>query len=261
MSAGDVTVRPAVGADLPWVADLVRASFDDALLPYLVAAQAGIVDWWRTVLDHPGSFPTTRFLVALAEDGERLGYAELKAADDTTGFLSYVAVEPAARGRRVAAALVAHYLRSEPHLDAMELDVFETNEPARRLYDRLGFEETSRTTWWGAPLEPRAARDDVQVADLHAVLARHRAYGFTDAVVDPAGAATRFGVLGDDVLRCFTPESFDDADGHAVVRHLFPRLSRRFAVLPDGLDLPDATPLVQSLRLRSHRVVDLREDA
>lgn len=261
MTARDVEVRPAESVDLPWVADLVRASFDDALLPYLVAARSGIVDWWQTVLDHPGSFPTSRFLVALADDGERLGYAELKRTDDTTGFLSYVAVEPAARGRRVAVDLLAAYLRSEPDVAAMELDVFETNGPARRLYDRLGFEETARTAWWGAPLEPGAARDDVAVSDLHAVLARHRAYGFTDAVVDPDGAATRFGVLGDDVLRCFTAESFGDIDGHAAMRHLFPRLAQRFAVLPAGVQLPGATPLVQSLRLRSLRVVDLREDA
>lgn len=260
MSAGDVRVRSAVGEDLPWVAELVRASFDDALLPYLVAAQSGIVDWWRTVVDHPGSFPTTRFLVATDADGARLGYAELKRVDDTTGFLSYVAVEPSARGRGVAGALVADFLRTEQDVVAMELDVFETNDPARRLYDRLGFEEISRSTWWAAPLEPGAARDG-QVADLHAVLARHRAYGFTDAVVDPDGAATRFGVLGDDVLRCFTADSFDDVDGQAAVRHLFPRLSRRFAVLPAGAELAGATPLVRSLRMRSDRATDLREDA
>lgn len=261
MSAPRVTVRPAVGADLPWVADLVRASFDEELLPYLVAARSGIVDWWQAVLDNPASFPTTRFLVALGDDGQRVGYAELKRLDDATGFLSYVAVEPAARGRGVAAALVADYLRAEVDVVAMELDVFETNEPARRLYDRMGFEETGRTTWWSAPLEQAAARDDVRVADLHAVLARHRAYGFTDAVVDPDGAATRFGVLGDEVLRSFTAESFDDVAMQAVARHLFPRLSRRFAVLPAGVYLPRATPLVQSLRMRSLRAADLREDA
>ena len=64
MSTLDVHVRPADADDLPWVADLVRGSFDPDLLPYLVAAQSGIVPWWQTILDHPDSFPTTRFLMA-----------------------------------------------------------------------------------------------------------------------------------------------------------------------------------------------------
>nr|WP_300047965.1 GNAT family N-acetyltransferase [uncultured Nocardioides sp.] len=261
MSAEGVRVRPAVAEDLPWVADLVRDSFDDALLPYLIAAQPGIVSWWSTVVEHPGSFPTTRFSIAVDGDGGRLGYAELKESGERTGFLSYVAVSHAARGQGVARRLIADYLRDERHLEAMELDVFESNQPARRLYDRLGFEETSRTTWWGAPLEVDAPRADLPVADLHAVLARHRAYGFTDLVVDPGGRAVRFGVMGDDVLRCFSVDAFSDLAAQAVVRDVFPRLSRRFAVLPGDVDLPGARPLVQSLRLRSHHVAELLEDA
>lgn len=260
MSTRTVRVRPVVVDDLPWIAELVRSSFDPDLLPYLVAAQAGIVRWWQTVLEHPGSFPVTRFLMAVDAAGEPLGYAELKTLDHHTGFLSYVAVAEAARGRRVAEQILAAYLREQPGVDVMELDVFASNVAARRLYDRLGFEGVASSTWWGAPMAESPVDDEVAIGDLHAVLARHRTYGFTDFVID-SPAKPRFGVLGDEVLRCFTPESFIDTHGHAVARGLFPRLSRLFAVLPSTQPLPDATALVQSLRLRSRRVGDLRKDA
>ncbi|MGF9760981.1 GNAT family N-acetyltransferase [Microvirga sp. 0TCS3.31] len=264
MSTRDVHVRPAGAEDLPWVADLVRGSFDPHLLPYLVAAQSGIVSWWRTILDHSDSFPTTRFLVAEDGAGRRLGYAELKQLDDRTGFLSYVAVAAEARGAGVAGRLVAAYLGERPHLEAMELDVFEDNAPARALYARLGFEESARSTWWAAPLEHDPDGPGGRpVGDLHAVLARHRAYGFTDLTVDAGGSAVRFGVLGEEVLRCFTAESFVDADAQAVVREVFPHLTRRFAVLAEGADLASsgAVPLVRSLRMRSDHVAELLEDA
>lgn len=262
MTRSDLRVRQAEPDDLPWIAELVRDSFDESLLPYLVAAQSGIVEWWRVVLEHPESFAATRFLVAVSGSEERLAYAELKELDATTGFLSYVAVDPGARGHGVATALLAAYLRDAPHLEAMELDVFADNASARRLYDRLGFVETARATWWAAPLEPGPQRPGA-VTDLHAVLARHRTYGFTDLVADPRGSGVRFGILGREVLRCFTLETFDDPAAQATVRALFPGLTRRFAVLPGDVapGVPAAEPLVHSLRLRSDRVVDIRERA
>ena len=255
-----VLVRDAEPGDLPWIADLVRTSFDSDLLPYLVAAQHGILEWWRLMLDYPASFGNPRILVATSADGTRLGYAEVRKLDETTGFLSYVAVSPQARGAGIARGLLAAWLRDEPAVGAMELDVFASNAPARRLYERLGFEETARSTWWTAPLPdttPDPAAGDLAVVDLPAAMARHRVYGFTDLAVGTGDGRLRLGVMGQEVLRFFSANAFADDRAVALGRSLFPDLTRGMAILAAG-DAPPAQvgaePVNESLRMRSVRI-------
>ncbi len=255
MTRSEVRVRPAEVGDLPWIADLVKESFAPEVQPFLVAAQHGITAWWELVLSQPASFGDPALLVAEDPAGERLGYADLKPADATTGFLSYVAVAPAARGLGVATTLLRAWLAERPRVEAMELDVFADNAAARRLYARLGFEEQGSTTWWTAPLgAPPAVEGRATVEALPAATARHRVHGFTDLTVTVDGQAHRIGVMGDEVVRVFSAADLTDLAWLPTVRALFPGVSRALAILPTDLRPPEgagAAPLLDSLRMRS----------
>lgn len=60
----------------------------------------------------------------------------------TTGYVECVATATAARGRGVATTLMRH-LETLPY-DELVLEVTDANEGARRLYQRLGYEEIGR---------------------------------------------------------------------------------------------------------------------
>ncbi len=102
--------------------------------------------FWR--LDGPGlddalaATPTARLRIALQRAGERpiLGYAVTGRAGPR-GYLQRLAVDPFAQGRGIGAALVVDGMRWLRRWGAKEVlvNTQEGNEPAVRLYERLGF--------------------------------------------------------------------------------------------------------------------------
>src|SRR3954467_15369927 len=91
--------------------------------------------------------PGVAFWTARSADGALLGCAALKELDASAGELKSMRTVSGARGRGVGAALVAHLLAESRHrgcsavyLETGSQDFF---APARRLYARAGFEETS----------------------------------------------------------------------------------------------------------------------
>jgi len=85
-------------------------------------------------------------------DGDRVGFALLlhELPDEVTllpqGFIAYMAVEPAARGRGVGAALLAaaEDEARRRRLPYMALMVTDENQSARRLYARAGYRTERR---------------------------------------------------------------------------------------------------------------------
>ncbi len=96
-----VTFRALTRADLAVVGSLVADSFEARLAPFMIATQHGWADFVGVALDHPGHFPAQRLHVAEV-DGRVVGFADFRAPGDGTGFLSYICVAPAARGRGIA---------------------------------------------------------------------------------------------------------------------------------------------------------------
>lgn len=108
----------------------------------------------ETVIDlHRRTFPHAhRVGAALADDGmllvarrgeEILGYARAELQSDGGGYLDLLAVEPGARGQGIGGALVAAISSRllAQGCTGVHLTVRESNRPARRLYERLGFTE------------------------------------------------------------------------------------------------------------------------
>jgi ribosomal-protein-alanine N-acetyltransferase len=121
-----VTVRAAAEGDLAAIHAIECASFGD---PWSL-------DGFRGLLDHPPA----KMEVALGAAGELLGYAVAwHVADESE--IANIAVAPQARRRGVGTLLLDGILRAAAALGARTifLEVRESNEDARKLYEARGF--------------------------------------------------------------------------------------------------------------------------
>lgn len=134
-----ILVRHANHEDFPWIRDLSRSSFDRVYAFFAVR----------------GARRANPILMA-EEDGERIGFLEGRLFPGTPpiGYVYFVAVDPARRGRGIGRALVGDALdrfRAEGATHAFAA-VSDDNEASRRLFESLGFEEVPRSAlrrWYG----------------------------------------------------------------------------------------------------------------
>lgn len=132
-----VRLRPAERADLLAVMRIERASFPQPW-PY---------DAFRRYLDRPG------FLVAVDHRGEGVdgdpvvGYivADLvRNYGRPLGHVKNLAVHPDRRGEGVGSALLSRVLTVLSNARTVKLEVRASNDPAKELYRRFGFEPMRR---------------------------------------------------------------------------------------------------------------------
>ncbi len=124
-----VTIRKAQRADLIEVHRIEGASFEQ---PWPFKA-------FDRFLDEPG------FLVAEEEEDSIAGYVVADTARDRNRKLGHVkdlAVRPNRRNRGIGSRLLERSLRvlAAQGVSRVKLEVRETNEGARELYDRFGFD-------------------------------------------------------------------------------------------------------------------------
>jgi [ribosomal protein S18]-alanine N-acetyltransferase len=135
-----VEIRPAIHADLARVTEIERASFSD---PWTFNS-------FRSALDEE----RLNFHVALKDEAV-IGYAVSWCVIDEAE-LANLAVVPAFRGRHVGAALLDRAM-SDARLSGcvvMHLEVRESNQAARALYESRGFSEVGRRKrYYRAPVE------------------------------------------------------------------------------------------------------------
>jgi len=133
MSAvGDaVTVRAAEEGDLVAIHVIEQASFSD---PW-------VLEGFRNLLDHPRA----KVEVAIGGDGGLLGYAVAWYVADESEIAN-IAVAPHARRRGVGSLLLDRILQAAADFGAKTvfLEVRESNDDARKLYEARGFEIAGR---------------------------------------------------------------------------------------------------------------------
>ena len=133
-------LRRARGEDIPAVAALERACFS-------LGADAQALERMRLSPD---------FVILCAAEGrEVLGYAYFRFVLDE-GYVGNLAVLPDRRREGVGAALAAAMddAAREKGLSFLTLEVRESNLPARRLYERCGYETVGvRKNYYQKPAE------------------------------------------------------------------------------------------------------------
>jgi ribosomal-protein-alanine N-acetyltransferase len=87
-------------------------------------------------------------VVVAEDDGRMVGYATFNwSPEDRIGEVGNNAVLPDFRGRGIGTALVAETVRIMKSLGAeiLRVSTLEHDYPARRVYERLGFQELARS--------------------------------------------------------------------------------------------------------------------
>jgi [ribosomal protein S18]-alanine N-acetyltransferase len=128
-----LTVRAASEDDLPAIHAIECASFGD---PWAL-------EGFRDLLDHPRA----KMEVAVDANGQVLGYAVAWYVADESEIAN-LAVAPGARRRGVGALLLDRILRAAAEFGAQSvfLEVRESNEEARKLYEARQFEIAGKRT-------------------------------------------------------------------------------------------------------------------
>jgi ribosomal protein S18 acetylase RimI-like enzyme len=158
-----MTLAPASDFDLAALAAVFTAGYEGYFVPLHVdeAALRFMVDAWDIDLE--------RSRVAL-EDGVAVGLAFLAVRGDSA-WIGGVGVAPASRGRGIGRRLMEAVLAEAPR--PVTLEVIEQNEPAKRLYDSLGFEVVRMLEVWSlteeAPASDARALDDPRPLGLAAL--------------------------------------------------------------------------------------------
>ena len=146
--------------DSKQVVELMALAFGDDLSlagQVVLAEMRRVVRWgsllgWLSWSGAGGVVPWRGFV--WVEDGRVVGNASLRRAPERGGFLvGNVAVHPDWRGRGIAGRLMDVVLDDVAARDGrwVGLEVKVDNQVARRLYERLGFEEVGRTVYMLRP--------------------------------------------------------------------------------------------------------------
>lgn len=248
-----LAIRTARLGDLPEVCELLRHLFAESLRPYMVYAQHGIGAYLAAALEHPRAVPNHHYLVvadSVLPEARILAFAEFRTQAGNLGFLSYICVAPDMRNRGIATQLFRFFVERHPETATLELDVFNDNDAAVALYQKLGLERCASSKWVVRDV-PEAA-GSVEIPSIAASLAAHRAYGFSEMNVFHGGAMTRVGRIGSRVMRCFNREDFESPSLHAGVVGVFPSVTEVLGILPEirgeELQAPYRTVLI------SHRM-------
>jgi ribosomal protein S18 acetylase RimI-like enzyme len=159
-------LRPAIGWSRTELAALFTAGFENYVVPMQVDEPA-----FSRMVDI-ADIDLERSLVAVRGD-EPVAIGLLAVRGDEASIAGLGVVDAARRsglGRQVMEALL---------VDAAGLDVtievIESNEPALRLYEALGFVETRKLELWALDAQPPPSRATAaNLDDAHALVRRHR---------------------------------------------------------------------------------------
>jgi ribosomal-protein-alanine N-acetyltransferase len=127
MAAVIITVRPMTAEDVPAIAGLEMASFEEP--------------WSEGVLRDELAAPGRTYAVAEDSTGRVVGYAGVMIAVGEAHVMT-VAVDPSHRTRGIGTRLMLAVARAglEAGAEHLTLEVRTTNESAIRLYERFGFQ-------------------------------------------------------------------------------------------------------------------------
>ncbi len=159
-----MTIRPATEADEGAIRELWEEF--EREVPWEIEDPETWADEWKDTIDDIRTGG-----VFLAEDGDGvLGVARIEATERGRAHIQFVHVRPRARRQGVAKALLGECARHAAEQGArfVSLDVVTSNEQARVVWSRLGFEEHAK--FLATPLEALRARlEDHDAGESRAV--------------------------------------------------------------------------------------------
>ena len=147
MSDIGITIRPARPDDADWIIPLASRMHEFGPPPWREARvmDAAVAEQWSHELADPT--PGSAMLVAVEGSGSPVGFVWLRTERDyfidrPVGHVIDIAVTKAGEGRGIGRALLqaSEQWAEERGYPWLTLHVFEGNERARRLYEKMGYE-------------------------------------------------------------------------------------------------------------------------
>lgn len=151
----EIEIRQAVEADREDLINLIVRAFADVTVLRWREERCGVIGgrrWEEWEADLMRTVDVNRVIVAEV-DGQAVGFAVYE-LDDTTriGNVSDNAVLPEYRNRGIGSRLIAHVLRlmkdAGMELAQVSTGLEESYAPARRMYERQGFEAIYRSVFY-----------------------------------------------------------------------------------------------------------------
>lgn len=254
-----LVVRPLQAAEVQAVARVVRSSYEARLSSYLTYAQEGLPALLMDGIDFPWLDDSKRRDVALLGD-EVVGFAEWQ-VERGRHFLSHVCVSPPHQSTGVASALLRHHLAGVTGEQQVELDVFQHNYTAVRLYTRLGLRDTEEHVSWYRRTVDSSERTVVPAwtpgSQALSSMAMYRRYGFCYLAGQLRGRTVQVGLIGAQTVRVMNRADFEDVGLLAAVKSFRPCVHDVLLIESDpGVTERTGERLLTSVRMRG-RVVDI----
>jgi len=147
-----VTVRTARPDDLPKIYEITYRAWDGYTLHQMLEERHGVIGgkgWRERKVEEVRRFceRNPEGVLVAEEDGVVVGYATFGMDEDGVGHVLNNAVDPEHRGRGIGTALVravVERLKAEG-ARILRVTTLESDIPARRVYEKLGFVELARS--------------------------------------------------------------------------------------------------------------------
>jgi ribosomal protein S18 acetylase RimI-like enzyme len=243
-------LRESRASDVEDIAALLTSAYPTSLHPYMTYTQQGIDRYLTVVVNRPDLYPTHCLLSAVDVRGKVRGFAEFRHTDDDSTLLTWFAVGEQARGLGLGRRMLLHGAETFARA-RVQLDVFDYNTGAQRLYRRLGFKEISRSCWFVKTIPSGLSHGEaLSVYSWHESAACLAAYGFAQVRALWHASPVRIGLLGSSTLKIERAEQMMDETFLAALGTAFPGRRRALYICPES-EYADAN---SSLLLRSTRL-------
>lgn len=195
-----LSLKPLQVKDIPLACRMLQSYLPDELFRQTIYACDGYPMYLQASCTWGSRSPTC--LIG-AYDGEVLaGYAEWRRSSQMY-FLNNLVVAEAYRGKGIGGRLMAsgEEMAKSEGIGKLGLDVFSWNEEVHQWYQRLGFVEDSRTSWFEGHLSANVCDKPFFIEDYPMAEAHHQRYGFSAFKIRWRNRLFQVGRIGDSYFR------------------------------------------------------------
>ncbi|GEM_PF-2617387 len=201
MMKEEIKIDVAVVDDIGCIIDLVRSSFDKAYLTSSIYRCKGIANFIYTELNNPYS-PYKYF--AAKKDNKIVGFAEFKMFPQTsTAFLNMIATDNTYKGLGIAKKIFSYsekYFREQVYSN-IQLDVFQSNEVARKWYENMGFVKEESSCFYERNMEETSKYNpDIMILNLSQFNCLYAKFGFSFLQISAGEQSFTLGIIDENII-------------------------------------------------------------
>lgn len=248
-------LKPAVLSDAAQVYALIVEAFAGNMLPYTVFQAPQSINYLNDLITP--DLHSAQVLVVAREDADPLAriagyYQAMERHSDF--FLSYIAVAQWVQGHGLGSLLIQHYEDKGRALgcSVFKLDVFESNQRAKRMYQRRGYRQIGSDYCAHVALRPMREGQPVTLDfdenALNKALQQEARQGFSKLECTCKNGHLSLGLIAGRTCRLLSLEGADLGESIRAIAHRFSD-SRETVIIMGLPGVPDSWPVVSVERV------------